>query len=78
MSTLNGPCLHTMSSARHTPVLKKTYGWMYADVISCDDCDAKVILCTFDDPRDDSYRNRPLTWGENYRGGGSSPKANGE
>ncbi|GAA1740437.1 hypothetical protein GCM10009809_39960 [Isoptericola hypogeus] len=66
MSTPNTPCAHVFTSGRHTPVSERAHGWMHVDVITCADCDEKVILRVYDDRRDDPMRNRPLTWGENH------------
>lgn len=46
-------CPHAVTTARHDPVLRKRFGWMRLDRITCPECAAEVRLRTYDDPRDD-------------------------
>ncbi|MFC8596829.1 hypothetical protein [Isoptericola sp. NPDC057191] len=71
MSTPNVPCAHVFTTARHIPIGRRKNGAVHVDVIDCADCDAKVILRVYDDPRDDPFSRRPMTWGENYRATGT-------
>lgn len=52
-------CLHLFTHTTRRPMGRRRHGGQYVERVRCNDCEATVMVRTFDDPRDDLDRFLP-------------------